>query len=667
MPTIESMNDSFSSLVDLSFKFEQSQADSKNSTVDIVKLETGANNDVQNKERELAKIKSSASLTAANTNKNTQPATKKKYQHPKPLRQVLNYRFIKTLGQGSMGKVKLAEHNDTKQLVAIKIIPRFPNPVDIPHNFEYDPKGDERVLREAFTLSLLDHPFIVKCLDFLATKDYFYVVTEYVQGINLLDYMNQCHMTEDTARQVIRQLVSALDYCHQNHIVHRDLKMENMMLDTSNIKDDTSLKRLSPRRKSDGKDTKFVRIKLLDFGLANLYKHDRLLSTSCGSLYYAAPELLKSKNYIGPEIDIWSLGVCVYTLICGQVPFDGPNIFSLRAKIMAGIVEYPDNMSEECIEFLGGMLTVDPKQRSTLDEIKRSKWLQSSMQVLPKFVQSQEIETGSGSALTEFMQFLANPSKSQIKRRASNILNYVTNQSKSIQNFMPARVRIKDLAGQNPDPRIMSILTNNPLGPIQFTDNERGSVQFKTPESFGFGFDKLEVDIALHKALKSNGVMDDPIISTYYLLHEWFQRKESHVAKRNLKSGIQPQKMTEFVFLLESSDDIRVAVGSVTEKSPEELAEYLFRLLSEQGFHKNVTTFSVNTFISDWRWQPSYVSNALKHANNGIEFQIELVQILPTFEDDMKVKRYGLKCRHKSGSWEIFDRIADRVVSSWQK
>lgn len=134
----------------------------------------------------------------------------------------------------------------------------------------------------------------------------------------MLDYIiSHGRLRERVARKFARQIGSALEYCHKNNVVHRDLKIENILISqTGNIK-------------------------IIDFGLSNLYDPSNHLGTFCGSLYFAAPELLNAKVYTGPEVDVWSFGVVLYVLVCGKVPFDDQSMPALHAKIKRGLVEYP--------------------------------------------------------------------------------------------------------------------------------------------------------------------------------------------------------------------------------------------------------------------------------------------------------------------------------------
>lgn len=173
-------------------------------------------------------------------------------------------------------------------------------------------------MREAALSMLLHHPYICGMREMIVHAHHYYMVFEYVNGGQMLDYIiSHGRLRERVARKFARQIGSALDYCHKNSVVHRDLKIENILISqTGNIK-------------------------IIDFGLSNLFDPVNHLSTFCGSLYFAAPELLNAKVYTGPEVDVWSFGVVLYVLVCGKVPFDDQSMPALHAKIKRGMVEYP--------------------------------------------------------------------------------------------------------------------------------------------------------------------------------------------------------------------------------------------------------------------------------------------------------------------------------------
>ncbi len=230
----------------------------------------------------------------------------------------------KTIGAGSMGKVKLAKNLETGEQVAVKIVPR--QSTDEHRNDRDRERADHskevRTAREAAIVTLLRHPYICAMRDVVITNYHWYMLFEYVNGGQMLDYIiSHGKLKEKQARKFGRQIASALDYCHRNSIVHRDLKIENILI------------------------SKTGDIKIIDFGLSNLFSPRNHLKTFCGSLYFAAPELLQARQYTGPEVDIWSFGIVLYVLVCGKVPFDDQSMPQLHAKIKKGIVDYPTWLS----------------------------------------------------------------------------------------------------------------------------------------------------------------------------------------------------------------------------------------------------------------------------------------------------------------------------------
>lgn len=254
-----------------------------------------------------------------------------------------------------MGKVKLARNKETGEQVAVKIVPR--GSTDGEHRTaaereRADHSKEVRTAREAAIVTLADHPYICGMRDVVRTNYHWYMLFEYVNGGQMLDYIiSHGRLKEKQARKFGRQIASALDYCHRNSIVHRDLKIENILI------------------------SKTGDIKIIDFGLSNLFSPRNLLKTFCGSLYFAAPELLQAKQYTGPEVDVWSFGIVLYVLVCGKVPFDDQSMPQLHAKIKKGHVEYPPWLTPECRNLISRMLNTDPSQRATLAEIMTHPWM----------------------------------------------------------------------------------------------------------------------------------------------------------------------------------------------------------------------------------------------------------------------------------------------------
>ncbi|XP_076097811.1 MAP/microtubule affinity-regulating kinase 3-like isoform X5 [Mytilus galloprovincialis] len=252
------------------------------------------------------------------------------------------YRLIKTIGKGNFAKVKLAKHVPTGREVAIKIIDKT----------QLNPSSLQKLFREVRIMKMLDHPNIVKLFEVIQTEKTLYLVMEYASGGEVFDYLvAHGRMKEKEARAKFRQIVSAVQYCHQKHIVHRDLKAENLLLDGD------------------------MNIKIADFGFSNEFVPGNKLDTFCGSPPYAAPELFQGKKYDGPEVDVWSLGVILYTLVSGSLPFDGQNLKELRERVLRGKYRIPFYMSTDCENLLKKFLVLNPTKRASLENIMRDKWM----------------------------------------------------------------------------------------------------------------------------------------------------------------------------------------------------------------------------------------------------------------------------------------------------
>ncbi|XP_040268430.1 MAP/microtubule affinity-regulating kinase 3 isoform X3 [Bufo gargarizans] len=253
-----------------------------------------------------------------------------------------NYRLLKTIGKGNFAKVKLARHILTGREVAIKIIDKT----------QLNPTSLQKLFREVRIMKILNHPNIVKLFEVIETEKTLYLIMEYASGGEVFDYLvAHGRMKEKEARAKFRQIVSAVQYCHQKHIVHRDLKAENLLLDAD------------------------MNIKIADFGFSNEFTVGNKLDTFCGSPPYAAPELFQGKKYDGPEVDVWSLGVILYTLVSGSLPFDGQNLKELRERVLRGKYRIPFYMSTDCENLLKRFLVLNPTKRGTLEQIMKDRWI----------------------------------------------------------------------------------------------------------------------------------------------------------------------------------------------------------------------------------------------------------------------------------------------------
>ncbi|XP_065104819.1 serine/threonine-protein kinase MARK2 isoform X5 [Paramisgurnus dabryanus] len=254
-----------------------------------------------------------------------------------------NYRLLKTIGKGNFAKVKLARHVLTGKEVAVKIIDKT----------QLNSSSLQKLFREVRIMKLLNHPNIVKLFEVIETEKTLYLVMEYASGGEVFDYLvAHGRMKEKEARAKFRQIVSAVQYCHQKCIVHRDLKAENLLLDAD------------------------MNIKIADFGFSNEFTMGNKLDTFCGSPPYAAPELFQGKKYDGPEVDVWSLGVILYTLVSGSLPFDGQNLKELRERVLRGKYRIPFYMSTDCENLLKKFLILNPTKRGSLEQqIMRDRWM----------------------------------------------------------------------------------------------------------------------------------------------------------------------------------------------------------------------------------------------------------------------------------------------------
>lgn len=271
----------------------------------------------------------------------------------KPVLLLGNYRLRHTIGVGSFGKVKAAEHVVTGHKVAVKILDR---------RKIRTLRMDAKIKREIQILKLLRHPHIIKLYEVIETPTHIFLVMEYVSGGELFDYIaSRGRLSEDIGRAFMQQIISGVTYCHQHMVVHRDLKPENLLLDSQS------------------------NVKIADFGLSNLMIDGDFLKTSCGSPNYAAPEVISGEMYAGPEVDVWSCGIILYALLCARLPFDDPHIPTLFQKIRQGRVAYPPYLSNACVDLISKMLVVDPLKRITVAEIWEHEWFQKN---LPSYLET---------------------------------------------------------------------------------------------------------------------------------------------------------------------------------------------------------------------------------------------------------------------------------------
>ena len=257
----------------------------------------------------------------------------------------------KILGQGSFGTVYLVKHRQLYQYFAMKVIKKMSKNKD----------EEENLMNEINILRQLDHPNILKITDFYNCKNEYNIITEYCQEGELFDEIKaKAPFDETLAGWYMRQILSAVCYCHNMNIVHRDLKPENILI----------VKRAK---------TGFHPIKIIDFGTAKVFHKEKSEHLLIGSAYYIAPEVLM-KNYT-EKCDLWSCGVIMYILLTGRPPFNGSNEEEIMKKIVVGQYEmsrYPWGIvSDEAKDLIKGLLEINPNKRLSALDALNHKWFKS--------------------------------------------------------------------------------------------------------------------------------------------------------------------------------------------------------------------------------------------------------------------------------------------------
>ncbi|XP_076878359.1 SNF related kinase b [Brachyhypopomus gauderio] len=257
------------------------------------------------------------------------------------------YDLDRTLGKGHFAVVKLARHVFTGQLVAVKVIDKT----------KLDSLATGHLLQEVRCMKLVQHPNVVRLYEVIDTHTKLYLILELADGGDMYDYIlrHEGGIAEDTAKTHFAQIVRAIAYCHRLHVVHRDLKPENVVF-----------------FRQQGT------VKLTDFGFSNHFQPGTMLMTSCGSLAYSAPEILLGEEYDAPAVDIWSLGVILYMLVCGHPPFQEATDSETLTMIMDCCYTVPEHVSAQCKDLISRMLQRDPSKRAGLSEIEGHPWLQGT-------------------------------------------------------------------------------------------------------------------------------------------------------------------------------------------------------------------------------------------------------------------------------------------------
>ncbi|XP_076139529.1 serine/threonine-protein kinase NIM1 [Alosa pseudoharengus] len=258
-------------------------------------------------------------------------------------RRVGFYQVRGQIGYGSFSKVKLAFHALTKDKVAIKVLDKT----------RLDGQSQRMLSREISSMEALQHPNVVRLYEVVETPSRMYMVLEYAGGGDLHTRITtEGRLSDGISKIVFAQILSAIKHMHENNVIHRDLKAENVLF------------------------TCDACIKVADLGFSTRVKHrSDVLDTFCGSPPYAAPELFRDDNYVGPPVDIWAMGVLLYFMVTGTMPFRADTVSKLRRCILEGTYSIPTWMSAPCQRLIRGILRQEPADRFALDQMLGCEWL----------------------------------------------------------------------------------------------------------------------------------------------------------------------------------------------------------------------------------------------------------------------------------------------------
>ena len=272
------------------------------------------------------------------------------------LKQIGNYKLGPEIGSGAFGKVILGKHIPTEEKVAIKILDKS--------ILNQTPTDYQLVKKEISILKIVKHKNIVRLFEILETPRHIFIVMEYCEGGDIMSYiLNRKRLTELESLKFFHQLINALYYLHSQNITHRDIKIDNLLLDSN------------------------LDLKLIDFGLSTKYKDNELLDQPCGTIVYAAPEVLSYRQYHGMLADVWSCGIVLYGMLTGFLPFGDSDDEINKKKIIEGKIKMPSYLSEDAKNLLKHMLDTNPLTRFTLDDIMSHPWFnKNKFHIIPGII-----------------------------------------------------------------------------------------------------------------------------------------------------------------------------------------------------------------------------------------------------------------------------------------
>ena len=299
-------------------------------------------------------------------------------------KQINNFILYKEIGKGAVGKVYLAKDKETNKVIAVKVIPQkyFKN--------EKSLKSFQKTIK---LIHKLNHKNLTKLVGFEKTKHNFYVALEYSNGLNLYDYLqnymkqnNNNPLEESIVKKIIIQVAKGIKHLHNQNIIHRDIKLENILINYDDqeyekkLENLTDLNEVSPLILS--LDSNNFTIKIADFGFSRELNENNVASTICGTPISMAPDIIQcdENHKYNNSVDFWSLGTVMYELLIGKPPFYNKNYKKLFSEILNGIYSYPKNIniSIESISFINGLLQFDPKKRFNWNDIKEHPFIKNN-------------------------------------------------------------------------------------------------------------------------------------------------------------------------------------------------------------------------------------------------------------------------------------------------
>ena len=413
-----------------------------------------------------------------------------------------DYIIKKTIGTGTFSTVKLGVHRITQKKVAVKILDKN----------KIESKDDlERIIREMQILTEMDHQNVIKIFKIYEEEDNFSIIMEYCEGGELFNYIvKKQRLSEDETCFFFYQIINGIEYIHSKGIAHRDLKPENLLIGKNQI------------------------LKIIDFGLSNFYDGQKRLETPCGSPCYASPEMVKGKKYDGFNIDIWAIGVILFAMLCGYLPFEDDENDNdiLFSQIIKNKIDYPSFLSELSLDMLKKILVSDPLKRITVDEIKKHDFYLKGEKIYnERFKKVEEVinkEKNIG-ILDKIAQAFKNEDDSD-----KNIIPITLNEKKAEKKIEKTKNinEIKDNYEKNKDEQINNNNNNNG----KKNNNEKHNDENHNDEINKYNNEKKDIENNVKKNNVENNYIEKKIVENTENIEKNYIDKNSAEKNKDDKS-----------------------------------------------------------------------------------------------------------------------------------